>query len=177
MCALAEFDLAHVDRNHQRRRCRASPGRAKRNGVFKQVHIAYPAKYASCRLSHGVSRTCPLQDSRGLSRSCTTSPLFVSIATRESTAGLKVSEVDGHEPEPVDELRDLSLCALPFHHRERGGHGPYCFLPPSRLPSTPAAFPAASGLATRSPTVPPTSGTKTGFAVVPVMRNGMPPAN
>jgi hypothetical protein len=50
----------------------------------------------------------------------------------------------------------------------------YRFLTPNSRPSAPAASFAASGLATKSPTVRPTSGMKTGFVVVPLMRNGMP---
>src|SRR5260370_10777600 len=43
----------------------STPGLTRRNGVFRYVHMAHPAKYASCKSLQGVSRVCPLNDDRG----------------------------------------------------------------------------------------------------------------
>src|SRR5260370_40151339 len=43
----------------------STPGLARKNGVFIYVHIAHPAKYASCKSLQGVSKVCPLNDDLG----------------------------------------------------------------------------------------------------------------
>src|SRR5258706_15655904 len=73
--------------------CVSTPGRAKRNGVFLYVHIAYPAKYPSCSLSHVVSKACPLKDPRGLSLSPTTPPSSDSMAIRSGLNRLDSSSL------------------------------------------------------------------------------------
>src|SRR5689334_22296646 len=59
-----------------------TPSVTKTNSAVRYVHIAYPAKYASWRRSHGVSSAWPANESRGDRRSSTIRPSVVSIATR-----------------------------------------------------------------------------------------------
>lgn len=42
----------------------STPGLARKNGAFIYVHIAQPAKYASCKSFQGVPKVCPLNDDR-----------------------------------------------------------------------------------------------------------------